>query len=1209
MKLVKTLIKTALLLSLMTMLIAQGNNKRWAEMMEDPNSNFYKIQKEFGDYWKGKEIKRGSGWKQFKRWEYFMGPRVYPSGSIPSPDFVHRSMNEFRQMSQTSLFKTTNSSDWSNIGPFQMENISYSPGIGRINVIAVDPSNPSVIYAGAPAGGLWKSTDGGNNWVCKTDNLDVLGVSGIAIDPNNSSVVYIATGDGDAGDTYSIGVLKSTDGGENFSQTGLNWEVSSAQRISKLLIHPTNSNVLFVAAGNGVYKSEDAGATWYSKIDGLFKDIEFKPGDPNTVYAAGYYALYKSTDGGNNFTQVTNGLPSTSEVRRIAIAVTPANPNLVYLVAGNTSSTFKGFYKSTNSGSSFTTQATSPNIFGYATNGNDTEGQAWYDMTIAADPNDENRVFVGTINLWETFNGGQSWQINTHWNFDTQSVQFLHCDFHELMFAGNTLFAGTDGGIHRTTNLAQSWTDLSEGIVNTQFYKFTISPTNQNYLIGGAQDNGTLRYDANVFTHVYGADGGETIIDYSNENVVFASYQNGVLLKSTDRGENFSNIGSNISEYGAWITPYVMDPVDHNTLYAGYVSVWKSTDNGNSWRKTSRLSGNTINSIVVCQANNNYVFVSKAASEGKPSIVYKSANKGKNWTNITSNLPVSTAAVTSVSVSKTDPNHLWVTLSGYSSGEKVYESTNGGSSWTNISGTLPNIPVNCITSGDGSDPEVFVGTDAGVFYRANSSSGWAAFDSGLPNVIINELEIHNSTGQLFAASFGRGIWKSPMPNATNQVPPVAVINGPYNGNVNESITFSSAGSADSDGQIVSYHWNFGDGSTSTELNPQHTYTVGGVFNATLFVVDNDGLSSPVVNTDVTITGDPGGEFITYESEPNDSDFESNGPAAIGKDITGTVSSSSDVDWFYIDFSETGEHEISILSASNGDLDWWLYKSGDLNNYIARGYTSNNPDVMTFTIEQMGRYYIKVSGYNGATDDYTLSISQNQVNNFITSETEQNGSAAKANGPMGFGTTVNATLDRSSDQDYFYFDVVNPGNININLQFNNVADGTWLLYHESDTRNYVAYASSTNPHTGNYNATQTGRYYIQVYMWGGTAGSYTLDIGTGTPKRLNINEIADDNTLDEIPTVFKLNDAYPNPFNPSTNLSFSLPQASKVRLTIFNSVGEIVNKVVDGKMLAEGTYTYIWNGTNQENQKVSSGIYFYTLDAERYRETKKLILMK
>lgn len=749
--------KSIQILFILIILISSVFAQKWVDMIEKKDVNLYEIQKEFYEYWKDKKHEKGKGWKQFKRWEYFWQKRVFPTGEFPAPDITAKEFLKYKE--QKNNFKNLKvRSNWTPMGPFSWNTISYNPGIGRINCSAVHPDDPDIIFVGAPSGGFWKTTDSGLIWTTTTDDLPVLGVSSIAIDPLHPDTIYIASGDGDAGDTYSLGVMKSTDGGDTWTSTGLDWSNYTSRRISKILINPNNTNIILAATSDGIYKSVNGGDDWTKAQSGNFKDMEFKPEDPTVVYACGTY-LYKSIDSGDDFSRITNGIPASTSVNRLALAVTDANPEFLYIVAGDVSnSSFYGFYRSTDSGESFTEMATSPNLLGYEINGSDDGGQSWYDLAIAASPIDSNEVYVGGVNIWKTLDGGTTWNINTHWYYYTNSYPYVHADIHDLIFHGSVLYAGTDGGIFRTNNYGSDWQDISAGLATTQFYRFGLYPANANVMIGGTQDNGTNRYNSGIWTHVIGGDGMEAIIDYSSQSIMYASYYYGAIMRSMNGGYNFISINNNITETGDWVTPFVIDPLDPQTLYAGFSNVWKTENRGDSWTKLTSLAGGKIQAIEVAKSNTNYIFIAKSNA------IYRTIDGGSEWTNITAGLP--SAYMTYIAISNENPEHLWVTFSGYYAGEKVYESTDGGDTWTNFSQGLPNIPVNCITYQADNHGALYLGTDVGVYYKDSTLTEWEPFMEGLPNVIVRELEIHYASQKIRAATYGRGIWESSLQTVT-----------------------------------------------------------------------------------------------------------------------------------------------------------------------------------------------------------------------------------------------------------------------------------------------------------------------------------------------------------------------------------------------------------------------------------------------------------
>jgi hypothetical protein len=231
------------------------NAQKWVELMNDPTVNFYDIQDAFYEEWDGIDYERGKGWKQFKRWEWYMEPRVFPTGDRIQTQKAFEERKAFEAEYGTSMEKSTG---WSPLGPDDWQSISYNPGIGRIKVVAEHPTNDQILYAGSPSGGIWKSTNGGTTWMPLNDDFPTLGVSGIAIDHSNPQTIYIATGDKDGSDTYSIGVVKSTDGGTTWNNTGLSHNLTKSLVCRELVMHPTDPNTLLVATNDGLYKTVDA---------------------------------------------------------------------------------------------------------------------------------------------------------------------------------------------------------------------------------------------------------------------------------------------------------------------------------------------------------------------------------------------------------------------------------------------------------------------------------------------------------------------------------------------------------------------------------------------------------------------------------------------------------------------------------------------------------------------------------------------------------------------------------------------------------------------------------------------------------------------------------------------------------------------------------------------------------------------------------------
>jgi PKD repeat protein len=839
----------------------------WVEMMLDPNTNFYETQQAFTEYWEGKTIEKGKGFKQFKRWEHHMEPRVYPSGDVK---LASQTMENYRQWERDQLAagipKSLNGS-WAPLGPVGNPT---NGGAGRINFIRFDPTNSNTFWVGAPDGGLWKTTNGGTSYTTNTDQLTVIGCSDVAIDPTNTQVMYLATGDGDGADTYSVGVLKSTDGGNTWNTTGLTWTVNQARTISRILVNPTNPQIVMAFASNGTWRSTNGGSTWTQVSTAGCKDAEFKPGDPNTVYAAGA-AFRRSTDGGATWSTIT--LPLTG-IGRLAIAVTAANTGYVYLLAANNSDNgYRGVMRSTDSGASFTTRSTTPNILGWD-NGADAGGQGWYDLAIAVSPTNANEVFTGGVNIWRSTDGGTNWVLNSHW-YGGYSKPYVHADIHDLIFlpgSGTTLFSGHDGGVSKTTNNGTSYSDITANLTIAQQYKLSQSVTTQNLVLAGHQDNGTNRLSGTTWSERMGGDGMDCYIDRTNDNFMIASLYYGDYYRSTNGGGSFSNIADPSVE-GQWVSVIHQDPVTAATVYAGgRPALFRTTNIAAGTVAWSALAtppgtGSIIN-IGIAPSNNQVIYCLKTGTGG----VSKSTNAGSNFTSTAT--PTTAAAPTCVAVSNTNPDVAFVTYSGYSATNKVFKTTNGGGAWTNLSTGLPNVPVNCVVYHNNSTEDaIYVGTDIGVFYRDNTTSGWIEFSTGLPRTEVSDLEIFYPTGRLRAATFGRGTWDSDLYSATPSAPTANFTGTPTTVCQGQSVQFTSTSSGFPD----SYSWSFPGGTptSSTEQNPVIVYNTAGTYNVSLTVTNAfgndtktetgyitviDGMGSPIPLTEgfTTTTFPPAG---------------------------------------------------------------------------------------------------------------------------------------------------------------------------------------------------------------------------------------------------------------------------------------------------------------------------------------------------------------
>jgi len=678
--------------------------------------------------------------KLFKRWEWLMEQRTYPSGRLNQA-----AITEIRERIPEEDKKLLNNAGaaagpmmlagqrvvWKFLGP---SDAVGGTNLGRVNSINFDPKNSKIIYIGTPDGGVWRSTSSGTSWSPLFDSQPTLSVGDVAVDPNDSKTLYVATSDPYGygtpfwGGTYSVGVRKSTDGGITWSDAGLTWTVAQNRVIRRLVIDPTDSKILLAATSDGVYRTDNAGARWNKVVtDGAY-DAEFQPKNGTIAYVTTSQVM-KSTDSGATFAPSA----ATCAGFRYSIEIAPSNSKTLYTLC--TDGTVQ---KSTNAGATWAnTMAPGVTLYGY------------YDNVLAVSPVSDKVVWVAGYNIKKTTDGGANW---------VSVPPAGHADNHALRFlpgSGTTILAGNDGGLFKSTNAGTTWTSLNKGLAITQFCGVGSSKTTKIMELG-AQDNGHMKYDAGTWTSITNADGMRGFIDWNNAGNIYASIQEGELYRSTDGGATF--VGINTPCGGNWVTPFQQDPIKATTIYAATCKVWKSTDQGTAWTDISETLADitTFVSLKVAPSDPNYIYA------GSGTKLYRTTSGGMPWHDITAGLPVVSNYLTDVTVSDTDPNLVWVTFSGYNAADKVYKSQDGGETWKNISGTLPNMPVDAIVYEKKADNPVYIGTDAGVYYRNDGLADWVPYKSGLPNVIVDRLEILYGTKVIRAATYGRGIWEAPL---------------------------------------------------------------------------------------------------------------------------------------------------------------------------------------------------------------------------------------------------------------------------------------------------------------------------------------------------------------------------------------------------------------------------------------------------------------
>ena len=713
----------------------------------------------------------------FDRWAWYWRQHLDDNGYMVPPIKTLQEWQKYAasHINSNKATRTTSTPpNWVFQGPNQSAG-GYA-GIGRINAVAFDPVDSNTFYIGAAAGSTWKTTNGGNTWTSLYDNLPTLGVADIKINPLNRNTIYVATGDGDAGDAYSSGVIKSYDGGVTWLTTGLNWLPTVYTTAYSLIINPVDTNTLILSTNAGIYVTHNAGASWTKTSLNPAKQVLYNPGDTNVVYATlsgGSAQVERSADGGNTWTTVT----SISGAQRMNIAVSASNSAIITAVADNSSYGLLGIYRSVDTGHTFTSVlldngSCANNLLGYELGLPTTSctGQGWYDLCIAMDPQNPNNVIVGGVNTYYSYDGGVTWSLANQWYATVfNAPATVHADKHCLSYnkLTNAVFETCDGGVYRCyAPLTGTWTDLTNGLGITEFYKNAVAD-GVPFCIGGAQDNGTKMINSGIATDLTGGDGMQCRIDYTDPtNTFYSGYPNGSFDATFNGGVSYGSITSSLTGTGDWVTPFIIHPSSPSTLLLGYDTLFVSYDYGSTWNPLSHIfaSGYNINNIAIPLTNNNYIYVVVDNNT-----IHYTTNFGTTWTLI--NVP-STDNISSLAVDPKNENQFWITFSGYGTNKvSGYNVTTG--SWTNENGTLPNIPVNCILIDTASQTK-YIGTDAAVFYKDTTMTDWALYNTNLPSVRISDLNINYATGEMWAATFGRGMWRTLKADQPNSVSTLAI---------------------------------------------------------------------------------------------------------------------------------------------------------------------------------------------------------------------------------------------------------------------------------------------------------------------------------------------------------------------------------------------------------------------------------------------------
>jgi photosystem II stability/assembly factor-like uncharacterized protein len=678
---------------------------------------------------------------------------------------------------------------------------------GRITCIQGVNKEPKTIYVGTAGGGIWKSTSAGAGFKPIFDKY-TQSIGDLAIDQTNPKIIYVGTGESNMRNSvsYGDGMYKSTDGGDNWVKIGLD----STEHIAKIAIHPTNGNIIYVAAPGplfkdsphrGLYKTEDGGKTWskalYISEKAGAADVSIDPSNPNIVYATTWEfrrmpysfnsggpggGIWKSTDGGKNWNRIQNGLPP-GLIGRVALALAPSAPNNLVAIA-ELDSNKTGLYISDNGGESWKSQSASLNVV----------SRPFYFSTIVIDPKEAKRVYRPAFSFSYSDDGGYS--------FASAGGDGVvpHADHHALWVNPNNtneLWLGTDGGVYLSLDRGANWS-YKHNIPVGQFYHAATDQATPYRIYGGLQDNGSWvapsaapgGVNNSVWQDVYGGDGFWVVPDGKDQNICYAEYQGGNMARVTiNNGKSVSiqpkqATGEDKLRWN-WNTPLHVGPVS-KALYTGAQYLYKSTDQGRNWtrisgdlttndKKKQQQEGSGGLSADNTSAENHCTIFTISESPLDANIIWAGTDDGnlqittdggKTWTNVSANVakagvPAQTW-VSSIEPGRHNKQAVYATFDNHMYGDNntyVAKSEDLGNTWTVLKGgeALEGY-AHKIREDRINKDLLFLGTERGLYCTLNGGKEWFRMKNNMPwYALVRDIDIQVNTNDLVLGTHGRGI--------------------------------------------------------------------------------------------------------------------------------------------------------------------------------------------------------------------------------------------------------------------------------------------------------------------------------------------------------------------------------------------------------------------------------------------------------------------
>lgn len=721
--------------------------QRYLDMIAEGQHTVKDIQLEANAYFSEEGTGRGTGYKRWKRWEYDAIRMQDDDG------YYHEAQDYFKNLADYHRFlidqyqerSSMCMGDWTSLGPKEVNGaFNFDPGLGRLTSIAIDPSNTDHMIVGAETGGVWRSEDGGATWLPISDFLVTLRVHGLAIDPLDSDIYYWgATG----------AIYRSLDRGNSWEEL----DFGGWGDVNVFKINPQDNSEIWAGGYTGVYHTTDGGLTWEKLADDRIYDMEFHPTDPTTIYASGD-DIWRSTDSGKSFEALQVHFQNNTP---LLMSVSADAPDRLYVLQMENKG-FKALYISEDQGNTYLEMdQQGKNLLGYNLSGGGGGGQAPRNMDIIVADDDKNEIFIAGINLWRSLNGGVDFHPFSYFGYQTgiPDVAYIHADIEVLEYADGALLVGSDGGLYKLPDPAvatidhSAVEDISNGLDIRQIYRIGLSQADTLFATVGAQDNGAARLLDGEWYYYGGGDGTETFIVDNAERTIFASSQYGTLKVSHDKGQSSQPLPGTyqLQGSGLWVTPFEKDPIDTNTIYAGYDVVYRSTDLGETFDTISQLI--YPHHIKVAPRGNDTIYASSAHK------LYRTTDGGQSPWEVVIQPFQNFKDINYIAVHPRNANVVAIAVAG---AKRVLVTHDGGVEWEEWNEGLPVFQALTLVWDDSDEEALYLGMDVGVYYADKANPTWVPFNLGLPNVKVNELEIHHKTQTIFAGTYGRGLWMSPL---------------------------------------------------------------------------------------------------------------------------------------------------------------------------------------------------------------------------------------------------------------------------------------------------------------------------------------------------------------------------------------------------------------------------------------------------------------